>query len=55
MTPQEALNNIKAILQPSVITQLASSGTIESWKQIDSLIQVLEKELFKDQSPDSGR
>lgn len=51
MTPKEALEAIKAILQPSVVTQLASSGTIETWKRIESLLEIVEKQI--NQSLDS--
>jgi len=55
MTPYEALQHIKGILQPSTITNIASNGTIDTWIRIKELIDLVESGLpvnqEKDQEP----
>ncbi len=55
MTPQEAFQIIKNTLQPSVITQLAAGGTIETYQKLAELFAIVDAALIKDQSSDSER
>lgn len=53
MTPEQSLAFIRSALQPSVVSQLANSGTIDSYKALEQALNILEEAISP--KKDSGQ